>query len=318
MSCGWLNDDNKTFCVKCNATINGAETSAHSPNSGNRTGEGLRQPKTKEPEILNSTLREATTIREATQIQNKANSGKSLGVQSIREIPTGRHIHYPDDSMKSIKEIIDPISTPGNCPKCNYPLAAGTTHCPICNSSVQASIQPAKKPETGTNNNCPHCNYPLSATATICPRCNTEIDILGGSIRGLNDGNAEGITSNNEPEKKPFKGGTIPTFLFDENDENETDIISTCQLTIQTPNGTGESIEFSEKENILNRNTPILQNNMTISQEKHAVLSQENGDWYIEDFSSTKRTFVIVREKTKLEDGDIIILGNKFIEFKKK
>ena len=299
MSCGWLNDDNKTFCVKCNATISGAETSAHSPNSGNRTGEGLRQPITKEPEILNSTLREATTIREATQIQNNANSGKSLGVQSIREINP-------------------PISSPGNCPKCNYPLAVGTTHCPICSTPAQTNIQPAKKPETGTNNNCPHCNYPLSATATICPRCNTEIDILGGSIRGLNDGNAEGITSNNEPEKKPFKGGTIPTFLFDENEENETDIISTCQLTIQNPNGTGESIEFSEKENILNRNTPILQNNMTISQEKHAVLSQENGDWYIEDFSSTKRTFVIVREKTKLEDGDIIILGNKFIEFKKK
>ncbi len=320
MSCGWLNNDNAKFCVKCNAAINEAGVPVRPADSGNRTGESLNQPK----ENLMTTIREASTIREATQ-QKKQNIDKSLGVQSIREIKDPNNYisdqtrAKANDVIGSIKEVASngPISSPGNCSKCNYPLAIGTTQCPMCNTPVQAKKQdPVQTPSqsTKTNHNCPHCNYPLSSEATECPRCREKINPLA-SMRLLNEDKE--VKENKKPI--PISGGTIRNFgLFEDEESDSPEQIGTCQLTILSPNGDGESIELTEKENILNRNTSILQNNQTISQEKHAVLSQQDGEWYIEDFSSTKRTFVIVRDKTKLEDGDIIILGNKFIEFKKK
>lgn len=320
MSCGWLNNDNTKFCVKCNAAINEAGAPVISVDSGNRTGESLNQPK----ENLMTTLRETPTVREETQHQ-KQNTGNSLGVHSFRSIRDfNNQSENPNSSIRqfndipsSIREISSngPISNPGNCSKCNYPLAMGSTECPMCHAPIQVTKQiQTPSQSTKTNNNCPHCNYPLSTEATECPRCREKINPLA-SIRLLNDD--KDVKEVKKPT--PISSGTIRNFgLLDEDENDKQEQIGTCQLTILTPNGDGESIELSEKENILNRNTSILQNNQTISQEKHAVLSQENGDWFIEDHSSTKRTFVIVREKTRLEDGDIIILGNKFIEFKKK
>lgn len=319
MSCGWLNNDNTKFCVKCNAAINEAGVPVRPVDSGNRTGESLNQPK----ENLMTTIHEASTISEATQQKNQ-NIDKSLGVQSIRDIKdpndyiSDQTRAKANDVIGSIKEVASngPISSPGNCSKCNYPLAIGTTQCPMCNTPVQAKKQgPAQTPsQSADNHNCPHCNYPLSSEATECPRCREKINPLA-SMRLLNEDKE--VKEIKKPT--PISGGTIRNFgLFEDEESDKPEQIGTCQLTILNPNGDGESIELTEKENIINRNTSILQNNQTISQEKHAVLSQQDGEWYIEDFSSTKRTFVIVRDKTKLEDGDIIILGNKFIEFKKK
>ncbi len=56
--------------------------------------------------------------------------------------------------------------------------------------------------------------------------------------------------------------------------------------------------------------------NKSISSEKHAAFSVENGDLYMEDVSSNQATFVQVTGKVKLENGAKIILGNKIYEIR--
>ena len=48
---------------------------------------------------------------------------------------------------------------------------------------------------------------------------------------------------------------------------------------------------------------------------KHIHLTNKDGQWYIEDVSSTHQTYIIVKEKTRIENGDVIVLGNKFYRF---
>ena len=44
-------------------------------------------------------------------------------------------------------------------------------------------------------------------------------------------------------------------------------------------------------------------------------LTNDGKDWYIENKSDQETTFIKVSRKTKLEPGDIIVLGNRLFEF---
>ena len=57
-------------------------------------------------------------------------------------------------------------------------------------------------------------------------------------------------------------------------------------------------------------------NNQSITSKEQAVLTFEDGAWYLEDRSDQKTTYVHAGRKTRLESGDIIILGNRRFEFK--
>lgn len=76
-----------------------------------------------------------------------------------------------------------------------------------------------------------------------------------------------------------------------------------------------ESINFVGTTIVLNRaNTEP--NNNSITSKEQAILTYENGAWYIEDRSRLQTTYLYVAEKTKLKDGDTIILGNRKFTFK--
>lgn len=72
--------------------------------------------------------------------------------------------------------------------------------------------------------------------------------------------------------------------------------------------------DFDALSVVLNRQNTEPDNN-SITSHQQAVLSFENGKWYIEDKSSFKTTFIRVTKKTELEDGDIIVLGNREFKF---
>ena len=55
--------------------------------------------------------------------------------------------------------------------------------------------------------------------------------------------------------------------------------------------------------------------NTTITSQVQAELVFEDGAWYICDKSAQQTTYVHAGRKTRLEKGDIIILGNRRFEF---
>lgn len=77
----------------------------------------------------------------------------------------------------------------------------------------------------------------------------------------------------------------------------------------------GSDKEFRMEGSELNLNRELLdENNKTISAGNHARISSENGAFFLEDSSSNAATFVQVKGKVKLEDGQRIILGNKIYQ----
>jgi hypothetical protein len=57
-------------------------------------------------------------------------------------------------------------------------------------------------------------------------------------------------------------------------------------------------------------------NNSSITSKEQAVLTYEDGAWYIENRSELRTTYIRVNGKIKLTAGDIIVLGNREFEFK--
>ena len=70
----------------------------------------------------------------------------------------------------------------------------------------------------------------------------------------------------------------------------------------------GESVE-------LNRDNTDPTNN-TITSKVQAEISCENGVWSIEDKSAQGTTFIQAKRKIALEDGDVVMLGNRKFIFK--
>lgn len=78
-----------------------------------------------------------------------------------------------------------------------------------------------------------------------------------------------------------------------------------------------EKHTFDVANVVLNRQNTEPGNNSITSQQQ-AIMTFENGKWYIEDKSFFKTTFIRVTKKTELQEGDIIVLGNREFKFSKK
>ena len=72
---------------------------------------------------------------------------------------------------------------------------------------------------------------------------------------------------------------------------------------------------YSGQQIVLNRSNTDP-NNHTITSKQQAILSFENGKWYIEDKSAHKSTFIQVNGKMSLNDGDVVLMGNRMFIFR--
>lgn len=159
--------------------------------------------------------------------------------------------------------------------------------------------------------NCPnpHCGYPVSVGMKVCPVCHTPI--------GRPD-SPDGNSGNGGPADRPSgnastpKADTINPWANPTNDSFCTlqRIPWEDEMTNYTP------VSYSGKIIALTRaNTDA--NNNTITSKIQAVLTLENGEWFIENKSELQTTLLRVDRKMKLEDGDVIVLGNRMFKFKK-
>ena len=213
------------------------------------------------------------------------------------------------------------------CKNCGWENEPNVYRCIKCNAPLQGSMvdngQPKnsfaeEKPlretlrESSTNNMryseskkgcvCERCGYPIAANMNECPMCHTPINRNSYKYRG--DGNEQGNRSHVRGTENPWANPSQDSFC------------TLKRLSWQSEQIRYEPVSYSGQTIILNRKNTDANNNSITSKEQ-AVLTNENGQWFIENLSEQKTTLIRVDRKTKLNDGDIIVLGNRMFEFKK-
>lgn len=225
------------------------------------------------------------------------------------------------------------------CAKCHAPLEAPPSTSPA-GQSYEPAASPAgnlkktvsesaafggggyqpqpQQPQAETTQQCPKCGYPLRPGTEKCPNCKyvffpeaynqaMPVDEFA-SRRKTRLANEPGTVNNK------FKGTVINPYLM----MNLEDDLYCFLRPVKRINERHElpEVELEGSEIVLNRaNTDP--NNSSITSKEQALLTREGGNWYIEDRSEQKTTFVRAARKIELQDGDIILLGNRLFEFHK-
>ncbi len=214
------------------------------------------------------------------------------------------------------------------CKNCGWNNPDNLTTCEKC-GSVLVSSAPAPQPQnplqstvsehqyfaTGSpdvanaGNQCPKCGYPVGGNMRECPQCGASLGVAP-SPATPKAGPIHVPTSN------PF--GTVmggPAGQVSPAGGNATGF---CTLRPIAWKGEEDyrPVTYTGDKIILNRaNTDA--NNNTITSKEQAVITCEDGQWYIENHSEQKTTYIrVVNGKTPIKEGDIIILGNREFEFK--
>jgi len=166
------------------------------------------------------------------------------------------------------------------CSKCGYPLGKGMNVCPNCGNS-------AFKPSAEVSQ-CVQCRNPLPSHAKFCPVCGASVHLA----KAPHSGTVPGWDS-------PQQGGFC---------------------TLKPIAWKGEEVQYNpitySGDTISLNRSNTDPNNHTITSKVQAMLTREGNDWYIEDRSEQHSTLIRVRKKIKLENGDVIVLGNRMFEFK--
>ena len=166
-----------------------------------------------------------------------------------------------------------------------------------------ASMRETPTPSVGAadgDGQCPKCGYRVAAGSEACPNCGQE---LSTRLEPAGQG---------KPKNKAL-GGTVG--VWDRPSESE-------YLTLQAMPWQGETakyepVAFTGDRVVLTRGNTDANNN-TITSKEQAVLTKEDGKWYIENLSEQRSTLIRLTRKMELQDGDVIVLGNRSFEFRIK
>lgn len=224
----------------------------------------------------NSTLSNSPSNLKQTERQAPAMQSESLNLKS-----TVREVQNNNGSpINSIPQ----ENKPKQCHKCGYPLAENMDECPMCGSYQNKKEEVTPKQVNVSLKTCPSCGNNVEFSALFCSKCGHKFQTRNATVNNW---------------MSPNKGAfcTLKPIAW-ENEAKEYNPIT-----------------YSGDKIVLNRaNTDT--NNNSITSKEQAILSFENDEWYIENASEMKTTFIQVNRKTKLKDGDVIVLGNRLFEFK--
>lgn len=200
------------------------------------------------------------------------------------------------DRMKStvaegviFNEIEPAVSS--TCPKCGYPLSENSNSCPNCNYEMKPEVTIKQSVK------CRNCGKDLNPDTKFCSECGSpvQVNLKPKRIQRSNMGTVIGGPI------APGKAGN--------------DFCTLRPIAWEGENVNYNPVTYTGEIIILNRANTDANNNSITSREQ-AVLTCEDGEWYIENRSELRTTFIRVNGKIKLNDGDIIVLGNREFEFK--
>lgn len=182
--------------------------------------------------------------------------------------------------------------TPKTCPKCGYPISDGSTSCPNCNYEFQLS------PTSKQGNTCEACGAEIGENAKFCPECGKPVKVSSAQPRHIQRSTMGTVM-----------GGPIAGF------SSANKFCTMKPIAWEGEDVNYNPITYSGDIIVLNRSNTDA-NNHSITSREQAVLTFEDGEWYIENRSELRTTFIRVNGRVKLTNGDIIVLGNREFEFK--
>ncbi len=289
-NCGWPNKPGAKTCVKCQSPLDSEPAPSNQP-PYQQPAQPYQQPVNKE----GGTIPLTDDMRRPVPPPSQPQKATELEPGRVQNTPTA----------------VPPRQTSGitKCPKCGYPLRQGVTKCPHCQYSIKSPTNPIKIEETTVEK--PEDRQPINVPKkNILEMLKKPKPISPAVPKPKNN------TQEPAPESEvaqPRHGGTINFWA----DMQSFTPVSQCKLI--PIKRQGERVDFSPKEYEgdtvkLNRaNTEPA--NMSITSKTQAELVYEDGKWSIIDRSDLHTTFVLATRKTPLQDGDIILLGNRLFEF---
>lgn len=172
----------------------------------------------------------------------------------------------------------------------------------------------------GSRRTCPRCDYQLSPSMMVCPRCGTDLNKRTDSQEETKQSAKKCPFCGNAiiPGAKfcaycgkPFRMGTVNAGPA----ATPGSYFTLKALPWEHEHIQYQPMTFCGDSVALNRaNTDP--NNNSITSNVQAILTNDNGKWYIEDKSDYRSTYVRVNGKVELHDGDVIVLGNRMFEFR--
>lgn len=325
-NCGQKSQPNETICSKCGQPLLGDYDSKeldflYKPNSdyGSRGIEKTVLYKPTEEVLEEPRQNETKTI-----IQSPSSDKSSeVETQSNRTVIKPSTIEY--NSKKEQQQPDAPIDnktvSQSQLPEQDKPEMQKQTTSQAMNKTVMQSVSHgSNRPNITVCQKiiaCPHCGYTpiIEGLSEECPKCKKllkkqeEVPIEEKNIQQTVVAGEEGkqddlsrpfylSNSNDYVEEEEFGAPVFKLTLIPEIDE---------LITSATKVYEGDNI-------ILNRENTEPKN-QSITGKEHALITRENGHWYIENKSKSNTTYLVVGRKFELESGDVIILGNRRFRF---
>jgi uncharacterized Zn finger protein (UPF0148 family) len=195
------------------------------------------------------------------------------------------------------------------CCACGYPLAAGATECPNCGSQVKSAAsmvqpmvesQPAVQPTPMNRTIMDVGMHPSAPSSSKPDMMRTVMDV--GVVRDSNKHAAM---------KQTVRDFSILENL-DKDEPQETVAAKSCAHLEPMDNFDGKSTSIAlNSDNVLLNRANVDATNLSIDVNEQARMVCRNGEWFIQNLSQTRTTYVCTSREIKLEVGDIVVVGNK-------
>lgn len=178
------------------------------------------------------------------------------------------------------------------CPKCHYPILDGYNICPCCGTELRKSVaqESVQADVIEQTFKCEHCGKEVSTAYSFCPACGQKLHL---PTLTFNTRRRKGIKAEPLPEYK-CSLSVIPY------EEEEMEAIRN---------------DYKGPEVVLTRENTEPKNRFISSKGQALLECDEQGKWYITNQSEQNPTVIQVIRKMALEDGDIIILGDRSFRF---
>lgn len=293
LNCGYNNEPNAQVCIKCGKPFNmgGAQPAAMPIQQQSR------------PTVLNVNAQSQEPIPRPTQLDTASMRERMGNIATAHtEVQNCPACGFPVARDKS------------NCPSCGYPLSKGqqTPQQPMAQpiqsaqpvqpvqpvQSVQSvqPVQPAReKPNSVSASPSFAEDFDMNMTV-VCEKCGAEISIANKFCPQC--GERVHLSTMPIPRKKSAPLPQCSLSIVPEENEN---IRSFKQ-------------DYAGNSIVLNRDN-TEPTNRTITSRQQAILTHEDGKWFIENKSDYGTTYIVANRKIELQTGDVVILGDRSFVF---
>lgn len=219
------------------------------------------------------------------------------------------------------------------CPECDAELPYGASECPVCHTKIE--IETIVEVE-GV---CADCGTEVSPGQKYCHECGAPLKVKGNNAVASQPVQqpepsarqpqpavrqpepAQDVYGCREEKHAMTETDTAVSYEAEEKDDTVAagplaSKMPECELKMIDTSGEILSIIscVGDEVELYRGNTDPANN--TISRDMQARLTFSDGKWSIEDCSALRTTFIRPSRKMELQDGDVIVMGNREFIFK--